>query len=264
MAPPLDPARLDRFMEVADRAADAAGEVLNRYFRTRLTVESKDDETPVTVADRDAEIAIRALIADAFPDHGILGEELEASNPGAEFVWAIDPIDGTKSFITGKPLFGTLVALTHDGVPVLGIINQPFIGERWRGVAGKRSTFNGEPIATRPCERLADAISYTTSPHLFRGADAEAYERVRKRVRHPLYGGDCYAYGLLAAGHADLVVESELKPYDYAALVPVVEGAGGIITDWDGRALTLSSDGRVIAAGDAAIHAEALALLQSA
>lgn len=264
MAAPLELGQLNRFMEVADRAADAAGEVLNHYFRTRLTVEAKDDETPVTIADRDAEIAMRAVIADACPDHGILGEELEDLNPGAEFVWAIDPIDGTKSFITGKPLFGTLVALARDGVPVLGIINQPVLGERWHGAAGRRSTFNGKPIATRPCKRLADAISYTTSPHLFHGADAEAYERVRKRVRHPLYGGDCYAYGLLAAGHADLVVESELKPYDYAALVPVVEGAGGIITDWDGRALTLSSDGRVIAAGDPAIHAEALALLQSA
>jgi len=264
MAEPLDITTLNGFMDLADRMADAAGEVLGHYFRTPMVMESKSDESPVTKADRDAEIAMRVLIEDAHPDHGILGEEFDPVNPGAEFTWVLDPIDGTKSFITGKPLFGTLIALAQGGSPVLGIINQPILTERWRGAKGKPATFNGAPARVRVCDALADAILYATSPHMFEGADAEAFARVRDRVRHPLYGGDCYAYGLLASGHADLVVEASLQPYDYAALVPVVEGAGGIITDWAGEALTLDSDGRVIAAGDARIHAQALSLLQGA
>jgi inositol-phosphate phosphatase/L-galactose 1-phosphate phosphatase/histidinol-phosphatase len=173
----------------------------------------------------------------------------------------LDPIDGTKSFITGKPLFGILVAVARHGAPILGVIDQPVIHERWRGAAGKSTSFNGESIATRSCARLSDALLYATSPHIFEGADFEAFERLRGKVRHALYGGDCYAYGLLASGHTDLVVEASLKPYDYAALVPVVEGAGGTITDWDGKPLTLASDGRVVAAGDAALHAQALEVL---
>ena len=262
MTEPLDITTLNGFMDLADRMADAAGEVLNHYFRTPMTVETKGDESPVTKADRDAEIAMRVLIEDAHPDHGILGEEFDPVNPGAEFTWVLDPIDGTKSFITGKPLFGTLIALAQGGRPVLGIINQPVLSERWRGAEGKPATFNGAPARVRACAGLADAILYATSPHMFEGPDAEDFARVRDRVRHPLYGGDCYAYGLLASGHADLVVEASLQPYDYAALVPVVEGAGGIITDWAGERLTLTSDGRVIAAGDARIHAQALDLLR--
>ena len=143
------------------------------------------------------------------------------------------------------------------------MIDQPIIGERWIGAAGKPTTFNGTPARVRPCAALDKAILYATSPHMFKGADLAAFERVRARVQHPLYGADCYAYGLLASGHTDVVVEADLKPYDYAALVPVVEGAGGIITDWDGKPLTLSSDGRVVAAGDPGIHAEVLAILRS-
>ncbi|HSR56379.1 MAG TPA: histidinol-phosphatase [Alphaproteobacteria bacterium] len=264
MAEPLDITTLNRFMDLADDLVDAAGEVLNHYFRTPMRVDSKDDESPVTKADRDAEIAMRALIEDAHPDHGIIGEELEPVNPDADFVWVLDPIDGTKSFITGKPLFGTLVALAQGGRPILGIINQPVLHERWRGAAGKATTFNEEVARVRPCPDLASAVLYATSPHMFHGADAEAFARVSDAVQHALYGGDCYAYGLLASGHADLVVEADLKPFDYAALVPVVEGAGGIITDWAGEPLTLASDGRVIAAGDAGVHAAALERLQGA
>ncbi len=261
MAESLDITIVDGFMDLADRMADAAGEVVNHYFRTPMAVETKADQSPVTKADRDAETAMRALVADAHPDHGILGEEFDTVNPGAEFTWVLDPIDGTKSFITGKPSFGTLIALTQGGRPILGIINQPVLSERWRGAAGLPATFNGAPARVRACDDLAGAMLYATSPHMFKGADAEAFARVRDRVRHPLYGGDCYAYGLLASGHADLVVEASLKPHDYAALVPVVEAAGGIITDWAGERLTLDSDGRVVAAGDAAVHAQALDLL---
>lgn len=261
MAEPLDSSMMNGFLDLAGRMADAAGKVLIGCFRTPMTVEAKGDESPVTEADREAETVMRALVTEAHPDHGILGEELAPVHPEAEFVWVLDPIDGTKSFITGKPLFGTLVALARNGAPVVGVINHPALGERWSGARGAVSTFNGAPVKARPCAALGDAILYATSPHMFRGADAEAFARLCDRVRHPLYGGDCYAYGLLASGYADLVVEAGLEPYDFAALVPVVEGAGGVITDWSGNPLTLASDGRVIAAGDAAIHAEALALL---
>ncbi len=264
MAEPLDTTILNEFMALAEGMADAAGEVLKRYFRTPLAVETKGDATPVTKADREAESAMRALIGDAYPDHGILGEEFDPVNPDAELVWVLDPIDGTKSFITGKPLFGILVALAQNGRPVLGIIDQPVLRERWRGLDGRATTFNAAPARVRRCGSITDAMLYATSPEMFQGADAEAFERLRSQVRHALYGCDCYAYGLLASGHLDLVVEASLQPYDYAALVPVVEGAGGIITDWAGKALTLASDGRVIAAGDAAIHAQALDLLGAA
>jgi inositol-phosphate phosphatase/L-galactose 1-phosphate phosphatase/histidinol-phosphatase len=261
MAEPLDTNTLNGFMALADRMADAAGEVLRRYFRTPLTVEAKGDESPVTKADRDAETAMRALIEESHPNHGILGEEFDPVNPDAEFIWVLDPIDGTKSFITGKPLFGTLIALAQGGHPVLGIIDQPILMERWRGTAGQAATFNATPAKVRSCAAISDAMLYATAPEMFEGADADAFARVRDAVRHPLYGCDCYAYGLLASGHVDLVVEASLQPYDYAALVPVVEGAGGIMTDWAGDPLSLSSDGRVVAAGDAATHAQAIDLL---
>ncbi|MFM2129371.1 MAG: hypothetical protein RL477_917 [Pseudomonadota bacterium] len=262
-AAPLDIAAVNRYIALAEACADAAGAVLAHYFRKSFTIDTKADATPVTIADRDAEIAMRALLNDAEPGHGILGEELGRTNPDAEFTWVLDPIDGTKSFITGKPTFGILVCLARAGRPIIGVIDQPIIHERWIGALGKASTFNGKPARVRPCPRLSDAILYTTSPYLFPDGDEAGFHRLRERVNHALYGGDCYSYGLLASGHADIVVESGLKPYDYAALVPVIEGAGGVITDWNGRALTLASDGRVLAAGDPVLHRAALEILQS-
>ncbi|KAL2612319.1 hypothetical protein R1flu_024011 [Riccia fluitans] len=228
------------FVDVGHEVADAAGEIIRRYFRTRFDIITKEDLSPVTIADRAAEEAMSSIIKKYLPNHGIYGEEYGLYMPdgGAEYVWVLDPIDGTKSFVTGKPLFGTLIALVHKGVPILGIIDQPVLGERWIGRAGEQSTLNGVPITSRSsCTALKDAFLYTTSPHLFGGAKEEAFIRVRDKVKTPLYGCDCYAYGLLAAGHVDLVVESGLKPYDFLALVPVIEGAGGSITDWSGNKL---------------------------
>ena len=205
---------------------------------------------------------MRDLIRRRFPAHGIWGEEYGKSDLDAEFVWVLDPIDGTKSFITGRPLFGTLIALLHRGVPVLGIIDQSIIGERWQGVAGQRSTHNGRPIAVRACPELGQAVLFATSPRIFDTSELrQAYQRLEDRVRLPMFGGDCYAYGLLAMGFADLVVEASLEPYDYMALIPVIAGAGGLLTDWSGAALTLDSPGTVIAAGDARMHAAARAVL---
>ena len=252
------------FEALAHRLADAAGEIQRRYFRSPVSVETKADDSPVTIADRESEAVMRELIATAYPGHGILGEEHGRDRIDAEFVWVLDPIDGTKSFITGRPLFGTLIALAHGGRPVVGMIDQSILRERWVGVAGAGSAHNGRPIRVRPCPRLADAVLFATSPTMFKaGAENDAFDRVQKAVRLPMYGGDCYAYGLLAMGFADLVVEASLQPYDFMALAPVIAGAGGLLTDWQGNSLELGSSGQVVAAGDQRVHAEALALLAS-
>lgn len=249
-------------IELAQRLADAGGAVVRRHFRTKIKVDDKADETPVTAADREAERIIRAIIEAQRPDDGIVGEELGVKTPEAEWVWVIDPIDGTKSFIAGRPIFGTLVALMHRGAPVLGVIDQPVINDRWVGAAGRPTLHNDRPVRTRACPGgLAAAMISATSPDLFPPDDFAAFSRVANAAKTRVYGGDCYSYGLLASGFGDLVVESGLKLYDLAALVPVVTGAGGFMTDWEGRPLDSHSDGRVIAAGDAAVHREALAKL---
>ncbi|MGH7125405.1 MAG: inositol monophosphatase family protein, partial [Stellaceae bacterium] len=208
-----------------------------------------------------AETALRQRIETRFPDHGILGEEHGTLRADAERVWVLDPIDGTKSFISGVPLFGTLIALVERGVPVLGVIDQPISRERWVGARGRKSTLNGADISTRKCAGLGSATLFATTPDMFRGADAEGFQRLKGAVKLARFGGDCYAYGLLAAGFIDLVAEASLKPYDYSALVPVIAGAGGSMTDWQGRPLGLGSDGRVLACGDPRLAAAARGLL---
>jgi len=252
------------YITLAHALADAAGAVISGYYRTPVTVFDKSDESPVTVADREAESAMRALINSQAPGHGIYGEEWGVENPDAEWVWVLDPVDGTKAFISGQPSFGTLIALLHNGLPVLGIIDQCISKERWLGVAGQPSTLNGKPIAVRDCPEPKLATLFATAPEMFKGADEIAWERLRRQVKLPRYGTDCYAYGLLACGFVDLVVEASLQPYDYCALVPIVEGAGGIMTDWQGGRLSLKSDGRVVAAGDRGCHAKTLTVLAGA
>jgi histidinol phosphatase-like enzyme (inositol monophosphatase family) len=248
-------------ISLAHELADAAGHVVRRYFRTPVGVDVKPDQSPVTIADRETEAAMRDLIARRRPQDGIYGEEHGQERTDAEFVWVLDPIDGTRAFITGMPIFGVLIGLLRQGQPVLGIIDQPILKERWLGIQGQGTTLNGQALATRSCPALDKAFLYSTAPDMFKGADAASYARLRDTVRQPRFGGDCYAYGLLALGLADLVVEASLQPYDYCAVVPVVEGAGGVMTDWRGAPLGLHSDGRVAAAGDRACHAQALALL---
>jgi len=249
---------LDREIDLALALADAAGAVIRGHFRQRVAVIDKADASPVTIADRDSEAAMRRLIAEAFPEHGILGEEHGAERTDAEFVWVLDPIDGTKSFISGVPLFGTLIALLKNGKPVLGVLDQPISSERWLGVEGRPSTLNGQPIHTRACETLDTATVFTTSPDMFKGSDAEAFARVRQGAKLVRYGADCYAYGLCALGFVDAVVEASLKPYDFCALIPIIEGAGGIVTDWQGRRPGLVSDGRILACGDVVLHEQIL------
>jgi inositol-phosphate phosphatase/L-galactose 1-phosphate phosphatase/histidinol-phosphatase len=249
------------FVEFALRLADAAGAVVRKYYRAALTIESKADATPVTIADREAEQVLRGMIRAAYPDHGIEGEEFPGERLDAEFVWWLDPIDGTKSFVVGRPLFGTLIGLTRAGRPVVGVIDQCILEERWLGVAGERSTWNGQPIRVRACPALEQAVLSATSPQMFTRTQRAAMARLEQAVRFPVYGGDCYAYGLLAMGFIDLIVEADLDVHDFMALVPVIEGAGGLVTDWQGAALTPASDGRIVAAGDPRVHERALKLL---
>jgi inositol-phosphate phosphatase / L-galactose 1-phosphate phosphatase / histidinol-phosphatase len=252
---------LDPYLALASDLADAAGEAIRPYFRRPLAVDDKPDRSPVTIADRAAELAMRRLIAARFPAHGIFGEEFGREREEAEFTWVLDPIDGTKSFISGVPLFGTLIALAYRGRPILGIIDQPISRERWIGAAGRPTTLNGVPIRCRHCPALAAATVFATSPDMFRGDDAAAFARVAAAAKLVRFGADCYAYGLLAHGFIDLVVEASLKPYDFSAMLPIVEGAGGVASDWQGAPLTLVSDGRVLVAGDRRAHQQALALL---
>jgi len=249
-------------LALAKRLADTSGAIIRRHFRRRIVVDEKADRTPVTIADRAAEAAMRRLIAARFPDHGVLGEEYGRRNTEADYVWVLDPIDGTKSFISGVPLFGTLIALTYCGKPVLGVIDQPILRERWIGATGRRTTLNGKPIKTRPCRRLAAATLYATAPDMFPRREAAAFARLKRRVKLARFGADCYAYALLASGFIDLVVEADLKPYDFCALAPVIEGAGGAISDWKGKKLDLRSDGRVVAAGSKALARQALTILK--
>ncbi|BBK34587.1 histidinol-phosphatase [Allostella humosa] len=240
------------------RMADASGAVIRPHFRSGVAIVDKADESPVTIADRDAETAIRRLIEDAFPDHGILGEEHGAVRLDAEFVWVLDPIDGTKAFISGVPVFGTLIALLQGGRPVLGVIDQPISRERWVGAIGHGTTLNGQPVRTRACAALGRATLFATSPDMFKGDEIPAFERVRQSVKMTRWGTDCYATAMVASGHGDLIVESSLQTYDFCALVPVIEGAGGIVTDWEGQPLGLHSGHRMALAGDARTHAAAL------
>ena len=248
---------------VALALADVARPVLMQHFRRGVTVDDKADLSPVTIADRDAEAAMRDALRRLAPDHGVLGEEHGSERIDAEFVWVLDPIDGTKSFITGKPLFGTLIALCQHGVPVVGVIDMPALGERFLGADDRGASFNGQPIRTRNCAHLSDAMLYATSPHMFVGRDAAAFARLTGAVKHPLYGADCYAYAMTAAGWSDLVVEASLKPYDFCACAAVLAAAGGASCDWLGRPLTLESDGRVIMTGDARLLAPTLAQLDA-
>lgn len=240
----------DADLAFAHRLADAAGDAIRPHFRSRLDVESKSDASPVTIADRAAEAAMRALIEAERPGDGIIGEEYGQHNAGADRVWVIDPIDGTRSFIAGRPIFGTLVALLDAGRPVVGIIDQPIGRDRWAGAEGQPTRLNGSQVSTRRCGTLERALIATSGPQYFADDQRRRFETLAAHTAQTIYGGDCYNYGLVASGHVDIVVEAGLKLHDFAALAPVVLGAGGAMTDWAGRPLSASSDGRVIALGD--------------
>ena len=240
-------------LALANRLADAAGAAIRPLFRGAWAHEAKPDASPVTEADRAAETAMRALLDRERPDDGILGEEFGLTREQAGRRWVLDPIDGTVSFMAGRPIFGTLIALLQDGWPVLGIIDQPVAGERWAGLMGQPTTFNGAPVSTRRCRAMSDAVLASTGPQYFDDAQAAAFMALATKTSQiVVWGGDCYNYGLLASGHLDVVCEAGLKLHDYAALVPIVEGAGGQMSDWQGNPLDADSDGTVLALGEPA------------
>ncbi len=257
---------LDGLTPFLDRLADAAAAAIMPHFRTSPDVENKGEAEfdPVTVADREAEASMRRLITEAWPDHGIIGEEFGVEKPDAAAVWVLDPIDGTRAFITGLPVWGTLIGLTQRRTPVLGMMAQHFTGERFAG-NGTRSWFTGPggaaDLATRACPSLHEAALFTTSPKLFPGHEQNGYDRLEREVRLARYGCDCYAYCMVAAGHADLVVEAGLQPYDIVGLIPVIEGAGGSVTNWSGG--SAAAGGRIVASGDRRVHEQALEILSA-
>jgi inositol-phosphate phosphatase/L-galactose 1-phosphate phosphatase/histidinol-phosphatase len=257
---------LDPFVDLAERMAERARAAILPHFRAGVSIETKADDSPVTIADREAERVMRELIEAEYPGHGIEGEEWGAKpGDGGGWVWYLDPIDGTKSFICGIPLFGTLIALARGGKPVLGVIDQPYIGERWLGVAGRRSTFNGKEISVAACPSLAKARFFTTGMEYYDPAQAEAVNRLQAEVSQTRYSADCYGFAMVAEGAADIAAEGHVHEYDVAAVVPVIEGAGGIVTDWDGAPLRFERQGdiaNIIACGDRDIHQAALKLLQ--
>ena len=253
----------DTLIAAAEAAADVAGAVIRPFFRVGLAAVLKADRSPVTIADRTAERAMRAVLSERFPDHGVMGEEFGLDRPESPLRWVLDPIDGTRAFITGRPTFGTLIALLHDDRPILGIIDQPVTGERWIGAHGRPTVFRGPlggEAGCRPCASLSDAELSATSPDMF-GVDTPRWERLRRAVRRNYWGGDCYAYGLLALGQIDIVAEADMKVWDWAALVPVIEGAGGSVTDWSGAPLRPDGDGRVLSVGDKSLLPAILAEL---
>lgn len=256
-----------RDLEIANALADAAGEAIRPYFRTGLSVDNKLDAgfDPVTAADRASEEAMRAILQAECAEDGIFGEEFGRKPSANGREWVLDPIDGTRAFISGLPCWTVLIALAVDGVPQLGLIDQPHTGERFVGLPGQSWLDHGGkrlPLKARQTPALSQATMATTDPYLFKGAEYEAFSAVSDTCQLVRFGYDAYAYAMIAAGGVDLVVESGLQAYDVNALIPVVTGAGGVVTNWSGG--SAAEGGQVLAAANAQLHAEALALLQGA
>lgn len=240
---------------LAHRLADASGQAIRPYFRKNIAVETKGDASPVTIADKNAEKAIRRTLEKERPQDGIWGEEGGSQNMDAEYLWVIDPIDGTKSFTAGMPIFGTLIGLFRGDEAILGVLDQPISKERWVGAQGKATTLNGKPVKCRPCSTLAAASIGTTGPQMFKSAKTlKQFGTISQASARTLYGGDCYLYGMLSMGFLDAVVEEQMHLHDFAALIPIVEGAGGVITDWQGKPLGRAKKSAVLATGDAKLH----------
>ncbi|MYZ47691.1 histidinol-phosphatase [Propylenella binzhouense] len=255
------------FLPFLHELADAAGRAILPHFRAELAVENKAEAgfDPVTIADRAAEAAMREMISRRFPDHGVIGEEYGPERTDAEFVWVLDPVDGTRAFISGLPLWGVLIGLKRAGEPMLGMVAQPYIGERFYGTGSEAWFERGslrKPLRVRSCPGLSAATLSATSPTMFTAAERAQFGRLEREARLVRYGYDCYAYAMVAAGFVDCVVESGLGPYDIEPIVPIILGAGGRVTDWAG--VPKRGGGQVLATGDARVHAAALARLAAA
>lgn len=250
----------------AEHLADIAGATIERYFRGDIRAEYKNSPSPiVTIADREVEEKLREEIEFEDSDSGIIGEEFGERNSKNGYTWVIDPIDGTIAFSCGKPVFATLIALMKDGIPLIGIIDQPITKERWVGVSGNTTMLNEEPVKSSTLTDLSKAKLSTTSPGMFTDPMSAAFfKELQNRVHITSFGGDAYQYGLCASGHIDIVVEKGLNLYDWAALVPVLKGSGAVITDWNGEELTNSSKGDVLVTGNQNLHEQVLQIIRQA
>ena len=254
---------LKEFVSFANTLADKSAKIIMQYFRRQLNIETKEDNTPVTIADKNCEEKIRELINKTYPSHGIVGEEYEDIKLDSEFIWVIDPIDGTQSFIAGHKDFGTLIALLKNKKPILGIINCPAHQERWIGIDNQPTTLNGNVVTTSNIQKIKDGYAFTSGLYFEDDKFKKGFDKIIQRAKYYRFGGDCYMYGMLASGLIDVVIEDTLKIYDYMALIPVIEGAGGIVSDKNNRAITLESDGSVVATANITLHKEVAEILKS-
>jgi len=252
---------LQEYLNFANELADAAGITSMKYFRTSLSIDNKSDESPVTIADKNTELKIRSMIEKKYPSHGILGEEFDSINPEAEFIWVVDPIDGTRSYIAGHKDFGNLISLTQNKKPIIGIINCPAHDERWVGIKNLNSTINQKPAKSSNVTNIENAYLFTSGLYFDEPNLRSAVEKINNKVRYFRYGGDCYMYGMLASGLIDIVIEDTLKVHDYMALVNVIEGAGGVITDKFGTEITTDSQGSVVASANQELHSQLISLI---
>ncbi len=250
------------FLDFANKLANASGDVLLYYFQSNITTTKKTDLSPVTEADIAVETKIRAMIAEFFPDHGIVGEEFGNINPSSPYQWVIDPIDGTRSFIAGYPIFTTLIALLHNGKPLVGVIDQPVLNNRWAAIAGEKTFYNDSLLASYNNKiNIENSNIATTSLSYFSENELFRFNILKEKSASVVYGGDGYAYAMLASGRLDIVLDASMKPYDFCALIPIIEGAGGAITDWQGKELNLDSDGSVVAAANKELHSKVIKFL---
>jgi len=253
----------DELIRFAEELADAARVVTLKHFRNLKSIDYKKDGSPVTPADREAEVVIRQMIAKRYPAHSVTGEEYGRLCSSKPWSWVIDPIDGTRSFITGMPTFGCLIALLHEHQPLLGIIDMPALNERWVGATGKPSTHNGNHCESSGRKHLPEAIVFATSIDMFTDSERQQFDRLSTAARFRKFGTDCYAYGLLASGHADIVMESDMSTHDFLALVPVIEGSGGCISDWCGKSLNDLSGKQILATANPTLHEQCLAMIST-
>ncbi len=255
--------KIDEFISFAKLLADSASKTSMKYFRKKLDIENKEDESPVTIADRETEEIIRDKIRKNFPNHGILGEEYESENLDSEFIWVIDPIDGTRSYIAGHKDFGNLISLLHNNKPIIGIINCPAHNERWVGIENAKTTCNEKEVLTSKVDKIENAYLFTSGVYFNEPVFRKGFENLKEKSKYFRLGGDCYMYGMLTSGLIDIVIEDTLKAHDYMALINVVEGAGGKISDKQGKPITLQSDGSLVASSSANLHNEIIEIINN-
>jgi len=256
--------KLEELVNFANHLGDESEKIIKKYFRQSFVVSDKEDESPVTIADKNTELKIRELIESKYPNHGILGEEFESKDTKSEYTWVIDPIDGTRSFIAGHKDFGTLIALLHNKKPIIGIINCPMHQERWVGVEGEKTMMNNKEVQTSNVEILSKSYLSSTGNYLFKNDSFKlGFDKIIKQTKYHRFGGDCYNYGMVASGFIDIVIEDTLKTHDYMALIPVILGAGGKISDKYGNPIDLKSDGSVVVSANEKLHMQLIDIINN-